>query len=26
MVEGKLPAGVPPGVWVYIREHKLYGS
>jgi len=26
MVEGKLPAGVPPAVWVYIREHKLYGS
>lgn len=26
MVEGKLPAGVPPAVWVYIREHNLYGS
>jgi nicotinic acid mononucleotide adenylyltransferase len=26
LVEGKLPAGVPASVWVYIREHHLYGS
>ena len=24
LVEGKLPPDVPPPVWVYIREHKLY--